>query len=264
MTESLGIVVPAYRPDPDRLANYLQALDVSLAPTQRHVELDVPDQDTLDRLKDAPGTVAVSARRRGKGAAITAGFDHLETDVLAFVDADGSTPPASLRAILDALPEEDVALAVGSRRHPESVVPSHQSRIRRRLGDLFVVAARRLLPIKLWDYQCGAKVLSATTWSVVRHKLVASGFAWDIDLLTAIWLSGGTVTEVPIEWEDQSGTTVNTVGTMAEFTRAILRARLRVASRSGSVSRAMSELIPQPTPLVDRHETRSFSDQHDP
>ena len=107
MTRSVGIVVPAYRPDPERLGAYLRALAERLGPAVIRVEIDAPQSDLRSQLGALPGCVEIAAvdARRGKGAAITAGFEALvdSVDVLSFADADGSTPAASFAAVVDAV-----------------------------------------------------------------------------------------------------------------------------------------------------------------
>ena len=135
---SLGLVVPAYQPDVDRLTAYVRACRERLSPAAVRIELDAPDAGTADALREAlPGvTVAVASERRGKGAAVTAGFEALvdAVDMLAFADADGSTPPGSLAAVVAPVLEQRADLAIGSRRHPHATVIGHQTLARRRLG----------------------------------------------------------------------------------------------------------------------------------
>jgi glycosyltransferase involved in cell wall biosynthesis len=180
---SVGTVVPAYRPDEDRLVAYVESLVATLDPAVVRIELDDPGgRVDLDGL---PARVTVNAvpRRRGKGAAVTAGFEALSTDVYAFADADGSTPVDSLAGVIRPVAGGEAALAVGSRRHPDAEVLGHQTFARRFLGDGFAWLARRLLDPALYDYQCGAKALTAETWAAVREGLHEAGFAWDIELI---------------------------------------------------------------------------------
>jgi len=121
MDASLGIVVPAFRPDVGRLREYVRALDDRLDPAAVRVELDDPREGVVDDLAGLPATVNAVPTRRGKGTAVTAGFEALGTDVLAFADADGSTPAESVADVAAPVLRGDVALAAGSRRHPERV-----------------------------------------------------------------------------------------------------------------------------------------------
>jgi len=226
MDGSLGIVVPAYDPDLDRLTAYLRALG-ELDPAAVRVELDDPDGTVRDRLGEVPASVHVADRRRGKGAAITAGFEALSTDTYGFVDADGSTPVGALRDVVEPVRTGTADVAVGSRRHPEAVVTDSTSPTRETLGDGFAWLGRRTLPVSLYDYQCGAKAVDAEAWARLRGDLYEAGFGWDVDLLAAAGRRGLTVTEVPIEWTDRPGSTVAPLGTAVTLAGALLRAQRR-------------------------------------
>jgi len=256
MEPSLGIVVPAFRPDVDRLVGYVRDLAVRLDPAALRIELDDPRSRVEERLRavDLPAAVTVSAtrRRRGKGTAVTAGFEALEADLLLFVDADGSTPGGSVERLLEPLYADRADVVAGSRRHPDSTVTGHQTFARRRLGDGFAWLARRLLEAELYDYQCGAKALTADWWERVRGHLYESGFAWDVELVAMAPALGARVEEVPIEWEDQPGSTVSPVRDTLSLARALFVVRHR-AQRLGSsrLHDAIAEHRDE-TALVDR------------
>lgn len=257
MDRDIGIVIPAFEPDPERIGTYIDAIHTELAPSQIHVELDVPSQAVLQSLENSPATVRCASSRRGKGAAITAGFEHLDTAVRAFVDADGSTPPSSLEAVITPVLEETATLAIGSRRHPQSNVQLHQTRIRRRLGDLFVQVARLMLPISLYDYQCGAKAIDQQLWASVRNEITSPGFAWDIELIAIAAALDATIAEVPITWADRSGSTVPILGTATEFAMGLLRARHRAQCLQGNRVRQRLDRFVSSQPLIVRDELRS-------
>lgn len=242
---SLGVVVPAYKPDLRRLARYVDELDRGLGPAELRIELDAPRPEVLERVNGWPATVNHVDRRRGKGAALAMGLDALDTDVLAFADADGSTPVGSLVEVVRAVPAADVA--VGSRRHPAASVDSTQSWIRRVLGDGFAWAARRLITPSLHDYQCGAKAMTATVWSRTREHVTEPGFAWDVELVGMAHAMGFEVTEIPISWEDRPGSTVDPIPAMAELGRALIRVRHRQRSMAGS---RFHRLLGGPPPAV--------------
>lgn len=252
MDTSLGIVVPAYRPDVDRLTAYVRELDEELSPAAIRIELDAPEPGVPGALTGLPATVNVAEGRRGKGAAVTAGFEALETDLLAFADADGSTPATSVRAVVRMLPEV-ADLAVGSRRHPEAHVASHQTFARRRLGDGFAWLARRLLDEQLYDYQCGAKALTREAWTTVRTHLYEPGFAWDIELVAMAAALDLRVVEVPIEWHDHPGSTVAPIGAAVNLARALVVARHRARRlQDSSLHHAIAARRAEETALVNR------------
>jgi len=227
MVQSVGIVVPAFRPDVDRVRSYVAALDDRLDPAEIRIELDDPNAGVPERLADLPATVNAVPYRRGKGAAITAGFEAIDTDVRSFADADGSTDVDSFARIVDRVSSGTADLAVGSRRHPDATVHSHQTFARRFLGDGFAWLAGHLLAVSLHDYQCGAKAITADGWNLVRDHLYDAGFAWDVELVAIAGALDLDVAEVPIDWEDRPGSTVSPVRTSLNMGTALLRARHR-------------------------------------
>jgi glycosyltransferase involved in cell wall biosynthesis len=253
MSRSVGVVVPAFHPDVEQLRAYVEAIDDNLSPATIVVELDAPRDGVAAVLADLPADIETVPYRRGKGAAITAGFERLDTDVYVFADADASTPVDSLDRILDRVRRGEGDLAVGSRRHPDSVVTSHQTFARRFLGDGFAWLAGRLLAVDLYDYQCGAKAITADAWDQVRRHIYEPGFAWDVELVAMAGALDQRVVEVPIEWEDKPGSTVSPVRTSVALLRALLAARHRAKQLSDSrFHTAIAARREDPTALVEQ------------
>lgn len=266
--DSVGIVIPAYRPDIKILNDYIETIQDQLSPAAIHVELDDPASSINEVLNNESATVTLNAVnvRRGKGTAITDGFETLVADnaidTLVFVDADGSTPVKSVHDVLDPILESNADLSIGSRRHPNATISSHQTMARRRLGDGFAWLARRLLDVSLHDYQCGAKGLTSETWREVRNHLYEPGFAWDIELLSIADALGYRVVEVPVIWEDQPRSTVSPIETTIRLARSLIvsRHRSRVL-RDKTVHHLVDDIIKsRPRPLVEREQIDSRDD----
>lgn len=243
MGSSVGVVVPAYRPEISQLSQFVAALQETVEPAVLRVEIDDPRPGVLAQLAGLPADVGTAPTRRGKGAAITAGFDTLETDTLAFADADGATPPSSVEAVLAPVVNDDADLAVGSRRHPDATVATHQTLFRRQMGDVLAWVARRLLPVGLHDYQCGAKAITADAWTGIRTHIEQEGFAWDLEVISFAGATGNRVLEVPIEWHDRPGSTVSPVRAPVEFGRALASVRRRAGTLSAGRSEPESAAI---------------------
>ncbi|WP_435335465.1 glycosyltransferase [Haloarchaeobius sp. TZWWS8] len=253
MSRSVGVVVPAYDPTLDTLVTYLHDLEDRLDPETILVELDDPDPETMAGLEDAPGQLHAVDARRGKGAAITCGFEHLDTDVLAFADADGATPAHSIADVVAPVRDGTVSLSVGSRRHPDADVRTHQTVARRYLGDGFALVARTLLGVDFYDFQCGAKAIDREAWTAVRDHLYEPGFAWDIELVAMTYALGFPAREVPVTWEDQPDSTVSPVGTTIELGISLLRSRHRAKQLRGSTVHSLIGDRQEDRPaLVDR------------
>ncbi|QGN06628.1 glycosyltransferase [Halorhabdus sp. CBA1104] len=253
MSRSVGLVVPAYRPDVPALESYVAAIrsEVDLATVR--IEIDDPREETIEQLDALDVSVNAVPYRRGKGAAITTGFEALETDVFAFADADGSTPAESLAAVIEPVAADQVDLAAGSRRHPEATIQSHQTFARRFLGDGFAWFARRMLDAELHDYQCGAKALSASAWADVRGHLFEPGFAWDVELVAIAGALDLRIAEVPITWEDKPGSTVSPVRTSLDLAGAVFAARHRAKRlRDSRLHQMIASQRSDATALIDR------------
>lgn len=253
MSRSLGVVVPAYQPDVEALIPYISDLEAELEPETLRVELDAPQAETLAALEATGATINAVDARRGKGAAITAGFDALETDVLAFVDADGSTPAKSVADVVAPVIQERTDLAVGSRRHPDADVRSHQTILRQHLGDVFAWLGRRFLTVQLRDYQCGAKAMSREAWQSIRPSISEPGFAWDVEVLGVAGALGHSITEVPVVWKDHPDSTVETSRAVPELLRALFDVRRRIRKGGSEIADpADTKHRPEGDTLVER------------
>lgn len=67
MERSLGVVIPAYRPDVDVLAGYVAEIHDALSPEVIRVELDSPAPGVRESLEGLTLEVGAVAERRGKG-----------------------------------------------------------------------------------------------------------------------------------------------------------------------------------------------------
>lgn len=253
MSQSLGVVVPAYCPDINRLHNYINTLDQHLSPQTILIEIDKPQPRILESLIDLPIKINTSPQRRGKGKAITDGFETLETDILAFVDADGATPAPSFKKVIDHVRAGQADIAVGSRRHPNAKVRTHQTVVRRYLGNTFALTARLLLEVPLYDYQCGAKAIMTKAWDSIRNHLYASGFSWDVELIAAAGALNLCIKEVPIEWHDSPGSTVSPVYDSLRLAKTLVAARHRAKCIENSqLHKAIADCRTKPLPLIHR------------
>jgi glycosyltransferase involved in cell wall biosynthesis len=223
--KDLGLVLPAYEPNAERLARYVRELDEAVQPTEIRIELDERPAESLAVLGWDRVEVNAVPQRRGKGAAITDGFDALDTDILAFVDADASTAVTSVKRTVDAV-AEGADLAAGSRRHPGAKVTG-RSLARNVLSSGLVLLARTSFDVTVSDYQCGLKALRRDVWDDIGDGIEQTGFAWDMELLVAADRAGYGIEEVPVEWSGESRSSVSLVPAIQEFSRALVSIRRR-------------------------------------
>jgi glycosyltransferase involved in cell wall biosynthesis len=144
----------------------------------------------------------------GKGGAIKEGLKIAKGDLIGFTDADNSTRPEILHrlfAVIELVP--DIDCAIGSRRLPGSVV-KNKPKSREAISWGFNTGVNLLFNLGIKDTQCGAKVLRRELVQKVIPSLTISNMAFDVNILVDIKNVGGTVLEIPIEWEDADGSTI--------------------------------------------------------
>lgn len=225
----LDIVLPAHNEEHRigrTLQRYRRAID---APGVRFVV-------ALDGCTDATASVvgrqaASDPRVRlldfpklGKGGVLGEALRSSTAPIVAFVDADGATPPAELLRLCERLttcPRTDVVIA--SRRLPASVTPAPRSWSRRATSAGFAAAIRSLFHLPFADTQCGAKVMTNQAAQRLLPLVSSRDFLFDVDLLvTARRLDMG-IDEIPTVWIDKDGSKLDTVRDARRMAASALR-----------------------------------------
>ncbi|MGB9886799.1 MAG: dolichyl-phosphate beta-glucosyltransferase [Moorellales bacterium] len=224
-----SVVIPAYNEErrlPDCLAGLRRVL-----PGAEIVVADDGSTDATVRVAEESGARVVRLGRNcGKGAAVRAGALAAQGDKIAVVDADLAVPPEFLKRLFALLDGADVVL--GSRRHPESVIPVPQPPLRRACGRLFGLAVRVLTGLEFSDTQCGFKGFTRRAAGLIFSRLEAAGFAFDVEVLLLARELGLRVLEMPVAWRDGDGSSVSLRKGVAAFGEL---ARIAIRYRGGAV-----------------------------
>lgn len=208
----LDVVIPAYNEE-QRIGPTLTGLARSLADAGVSAHILVVDNGSVDgtvemalgaRTDDVPIHV-VNCRHRGKGAAVRAGVASATAPYVAYLDADGSTPPAALLTALDLLHRGWDAV-IGSRRAlgGRYVVPQPAVR---RIGSLAFHLAASGIVGRVSDTQCGMKAFRTAAVQPIFAATTTTGFAFDVEVLARAQASGLRLMELPVEWSDAGGST---------------------------------------------------------
>ncbi len=139
-------------------------------------------------------------RNLGKGYAVKAGALVAHGEWVAVVDADLDLDPAAIPAYLDVARRERLDLAIGSKRHPESLV--HYPRSRRLASRAYQLLNRALFRLDIRDTQVGLKVIRREVVERVMPLLLVKRFAFDLELLAVAHALGyDRVRELPVRLE---------------------------------------------------------------
>jgi glycosyltransferase involved in cell wall biosynthesis len=219
----VSLVIPAYNEE-QRLPGCLAALRRVLAGAEI-VVADDGSRDATARVAAAWGARVVKLEEnRGKGAAVRAGVLAARGEKVVVTDADLAVPPELVPGMLDLLGRADVV--IGSRRHPDSVIPRPQPLSRRAAGRLFGAGVRLFTGLAYSDTQCGFKGFTRRAAGLIFSRLQTPGFAWDVEVLLLARDLGLVVVEMPVVWCDGAGSRVSLRKGVAAFGEL-----LRVASR---------------------------------
>jgi glycosyltransferase involved in cell wall biosynthesis len=189
--------------------------------------------DTAERLLSARSEAGIRVihydRNLGKGYAVKTGALAAHGDWIALVDADLDLDPASLPHYIETARQEDLDFAIGSKRHPDSVV--HYPRSRRIASWCYQQLNRILFRLDVKDTQVGLKVFSRRVVDDVMPLLLVKRFAFDLELLAVAKALGyGRIRELPVRLDYRfTGSEVGSTAVMlALWDTAAIFYRLRI------------------------------------
>jgi glycosyltransferase involved in cell wall biosynthesis len=260
---SLTIVVPVYNGGEEIVAN-VDAIRGAVADglPEEEIELIVVSDGSIDgtteRLLESRGESGIRVihydRNLGKGYAVKAGTLASHGDWIGLVDADLDLDPSAIPAYLELARREQLDFAIGSKRHPDSVVDYPRSR--RAASWLYQQLNRLLFRLDVRDTQVGLKLFSRRVAEDVLPLLLVKQFAFDLELLAvATSLGYGRIRELPVRLDYRfSGSGVGSVAVLAALvdTAAIFyRLRiLRTYERKRRLFRGRAAPAPEELPVV--------------
>lgn len=163
----------------------------------------------------------------GKGGAIIEGFKLASGDIIGFVDADCSTPAASIKLLIENLNDCDGVIA--SRWANGSTVGKKQPFARRVASRTFNLLVRTLFSFEFEDTQCGTKFFRKDAIKSVTNELGLTDWAFDIDLLYRLHKKNYLIKEIPIAWNDQTGSKLDLGKTSIKMFFSVIGLRVKTS-----------------------------------
>lgn len=253
-TTLVDIVIPVYNEETE-LAASVERLHSFL-----HREFPYPWRITIadnastdatwpiaTRLADTlPGVAAVHLDAKGRGRALKQAWGTSPGTVLAYMDVDLSTDLRALLPLVAPLITGHSELAIGSRLARGSRVIRGPKR--ELISRSYNLILRTSLQARFSDAQCGFKAIRAD----VAHELLPlvenNEWFFDTELLVLAERAGLRIAEVPVDWVDDPGTTVNIAATAGEDLRGVARL-LRGFARGSIPLASIREALHREDPL---------------
>lgn len=238
----LSIVIPAYNEE-TRLPRTLGLLKRMHRPYA--IEIIVVCDGCTDKTHQVaqqwterlPLRVIAYPENRGKGYAVQRGVLSASGQVIAFMDADGSTPPSELLRLAAPIISGDADIVVGSRRADGAMV-KRQPLGRHLLGKLFSVITRNILSLPYRDTQCGLKLFRRQWGMELFGEMRCEGFEFDLEILYRARKKKIPIVEMGVAWEDRAGSKVAPVRDGLKMLRAMFR--IKGAYRSSRPARSLA------------------------
>jgi glycosyltransferase involved in cell wall biosynthesis len=194
----------------------------ALPPGFRALVVDNGSRDGTPEVAAALGARVVHESRKGYGAAVHTGLEAATSDVVAFIDADGSLDPAELPAmvaLLDGAPDERRGCAphvdlVAGRRRPEGrgAWPWHA-----RAGNAAISALLRRRGVAVHDI---APVRVARRTALLDLGITDRAFGYPLELLVRAGAAGWRITEVDVAYRPRAGGRSKVSGSVRGTVRA--------------------------------------------
>lgn len=185
-----------------------------------------------------PNGGKAEAVRRGLRDALAAG-----AEIVGYLDADLSTPPAQIDDLLAALARPGVQVAIGARVGMLGY-DIDRSAVRHYLGRVFATAASIILRARVYDTQCGAKLFRAgPALAAALSTAFLSRWAFDVEFLGRLLIGTpqvpalplAAIVEVPLPvWRDVKGSKLGVTG-MAQTLRDLILVANDLAARRRAV-----------------------------
>jgi glycosyltransferase involved in cell wall biosynthesis len=226
----LSVIIPCYNEQKNLERGVLEEVNQYLSARAFSWEVIVVNDGSTD---ESQGLVARYARDRsgfrlldvshgGKPAAVWAGIQDANGQVVLFTDMDQSTPIDQLDNLLPWL-DEGYDVVIGSRMSEREGT----SAIRKLGSNVFLVLRRLFLLRDIVDTQCGFKLLRRQValqlfprLEFLRREEEPEGWnvtAFDVELLYLTERAGYRIREVPVRWSNRDES--DTKSTSSELTR---------------------------------------------
>lgn len=223
----VSVVVPAYNEE-IRILPTIGALATHMSARGEPWELLVCDDGSTDRtvelvrdLRFANLRLLTAPANAGKGAAVRRGMLAARGSIVLFADADQSTPIEQFDTLADRV-GEGYDVVVGSRAAAGASVRG-KSLLRRVLSRALRTVVARGFGITVADTQCGFKLFTADAARQLFSTQVIDGFSFDLEVLYLAPRFDLRVAEVPVDWYDAPGSTVDAVKVSVQFMRDLVR-----------------------------------------
>jgi len=156
---------------------------------------------------------------KGRGNALRSVWAASSEDILCYMDIDLSTSLDNLKNLLEGVAEGN-DICIGSRYLPGSRTERNPYRLL--LSKTYNTLIRKVFGVALTDLQCGFKAISQKAKPAVARTKDNNWF-FDTELLLLGRELALKIKEIPVKWTESPTSSVNFVGDILRYLKAIYR-----------------------------------------
>jgi putative flippase GtrA len=242
---AVDIVIPVYNEQDDletsvrRLAAYLdERFPLPWVIT-------IADNASVDRTwgiacrlaNEVEGVRAVHLEQKGRGRALRATWSASEAPVVAYMDVDLSTDLDALLPLVAPLLSGHSDLSIGTRLATGSRVVRGPKR--EAISRTYNLLLKATLRSGFSDAQCGFKAVRTDVARALLPLVEDEGWFFDTELLVLAEENGLRIHEVPVDWVDDPGSTVDVLRTAREDLAGVWRMLRRSTSGATLTPRSL-------------------------
>jgi len=189
---------------------------------------------------ELPGVRAIHLAEKGRGRALKRAWLDSEAEVVAYLDEDLSTDLRALPPLIAPLLSGHSDVAIGTRLSTNSRVVRGPKR--EFISRSYNFLLRRYLGVTFSDAQCGFKAMRHDVAEKVLPHVHDTGWFFDTELLVIAERAGLRIHEVPVDWVDDSHSSVDIAGTALEDLKGMVRVGRSIAAGRIPLERIYAEL----------------------
>ena len=191
---------------------------------------------------------ALHLDQKGRGRALKQVWLASDADVVAYMDVDLSTDLAAVLPLVAPLVSGHSDVAIGTRLARTSRVVRGPKR--EFISRCYNLVLRTALRASFSDAQCGFKAMRRDVAQELLPLIEDTNWFFDTELLVLAQRADLRIHEVPVDWTDDPGTTVDIVATATEDLRGVWRLIRGFTTGRIPVARVRAELVGPEVPAT--------------
>ena len=224
------IVIPIYNEEKIIENTVRETIKYLNTETQYSYTLTVADNASTDAsativkslVDEFSSLTYVHIPKKGRGLALHTVWKESNADVVAYMDADLSSPLTSLPSIIDPIIRDEADVTFGSRLLPPGEA-LHRSARRELTSQGYNFLLQFVLGATFKDAQCGFKAISKKKFNKIEEEIKNENWFYDTEVLLISQYKGYRLKEVPIIWTDDPDSTVKVFKTIIENLKEMKR-----------------------------------------